>query len=110
MPAEPVDMTPDMMPLLSFSGLASNSESREGAEGDQVVGEERARACEIHCLDADLECPKPAADQGNIIILFSHDSLQGPRLGDRWCACVSRGSSHPQTSGSPPNGLADEQP
>jgi hypothetical protein len=66
-----------------FSGFASNRECCEGAEGDHIFGKERSGPDEIHRLDADLERSKPAADQGNIIILFSHDSLQGLRLGDR---------------------------
>src|SRR6478609_9325648 len=40
MPAEPVDMTPDMTPLLLFGGLASHSEGLEGTKGDHIVGEE----------------------------------------------------------------------
>jgi hypothetical protein len=76
-------MTPDLTPLLLFSGLAPHRERCEGAEGNHIVGEERARAREIHRLNTDLELLKPAADQSDIIILFSHDSLQGLRLGDR---------------------------
>src|SRR5215207_697150 len=82
MPAEPVDMAPNVTPLLSFGGLTSNRESREGAEGDHVVGKERSGADEIHRLNANLECPKPAADQGNIVVVLSHDSFLGLRLGD----------------------------
>jgi hypothetical protein len=69
-------------PLLLFGGLASDNESREGAEGDHVVGKERSGADEIHRLNADLKRPKPAPDQGHIVVVLSHDSLLGLSLGD----------------------------
>src|SRR3712207_3228022 len=76
-------MPPNMTPLLLFGCLASNNESREGAKGDHVVGKERSGADEIHRLNADLECPKPASDQDDIIVSLSHDSLQGLTLSNR---------------------------
>src|SRR4051794_13992489 len=100
-PAELVDMTPDVTPLLLLGCLPTNSEGSEGPKGDDVCGEERTGAREIHCLNAELELLKPAADQGNIIVLLTHVSLQGWDLEAEWCACPRRASSRPQALLSP---------
>ena len=73
-------------------------EGCEGPKGDDVVGEERAGTDEIHRLDAELELLEPAADQGEIIIVFSHDGLQGPRLGDRMVRLRQDGVKPPADS------------
>jgi hypothetical protein len=70
-------MTPDVTPLLLFGGLASNRERCKGAEGDHIVGKERGRTCKIYRLDAELKALEPATDQGDIVVLRSHGSLQG---------------------------------
>ncbi len=80
-PAELIDMAPDVTPLLLLGCVTPLRERRIGAKGNQVIGEERPRACEVHCLNADLERSKPAADQGHIVVLLSHSNLQGLRLG-----------------------------
>ena len=46
-----------------------------------MISKEWAGADEIHCLDADLERSKPAPDQGHIVVVRSHVSLLGLRLG-----------------------------
>jgi len=75
-------MAPEVTPLLLFGGFASNSERCEGAEGNHIVGKERAGADKIHRLNADLEGSEPAPDQGHIVVLRRHDSLLGLRLVD----------------------------
>src|SRR3712207_1147884 len=61
-PAKAVNMAPDVTPLLLFGGFASNSERCEGAEGNHIVGKERAGADKIHRLNADLEGSEPPPD------------------------------------------------
>jgi ABC-type Mn2+/Zn2+ transport system ATPase subunit len=57
-----------------------------------------------------LELLKLAADQGNIVIVFSHDSLQGPRLGDRMVRLHQERVKPIYNPDSRCNGLADGQP
>src|SRR5262249_38915942 len=66
-PHETVDGGPDIAPLIVFREVASDHEIGEGAEGDEILGEQMARRREVDGPDMLGELAKPVFDGVEIL-------------------------------------------